>query len=826
MAAKLPGVWGIDLGQCALKALRLENIDGTITATAFDYIEHPKILSQPDADPEQLTRDALQQFLSRNNIQGDQIAISVPGQTGLARFVKLPPVEAKKIPDIVKFEAKQQIPFPLDEVVWDWQRIGTDKSEDFTENEVGLFAMKRDMVNRYLQSFKDAVIEVHTVQMAPLALVNYVAFDVLKKGPYGSDEPGETDAEAGCIVAVDVGVDNSNLIVTDGQKVIWQRPIPIGGNHFTRALTKELKLTFAKAEHLKRNATKAEDPKKIFQAMKPVFSDFVGELQRSLGFFTNTHRGANITRMMGLGNAFRLPGLQKFVSQSLGMDLEKVEIFSRLSGDEVTGAPVFSDNILSFAVAYGLALQGLKETRIQTNLLPNEIRVDRLIRAKKPMALAGAAALLFGIGIYSWSSGFSYAHALDAKNAAKDAQSVITQRDTLQKQYDEKKAEVMKARTEAADIIRGSEERVNWPMFYRLLNDCLPRPNGSNLPDKQLWDGTIPKKIYWNNEASKAYEILLERNQQALLSDAFNQDNLIQVNVTSVYARFCDTPMANNFFTNAKNPNFNGNPNSVKTDWPYDYKGNEDWKKAPDKAGWAVEIRGYTYHKDNYYFVEKTFAENLKNRKYIAWPLQSPSPNLTKLDTSHVALVRYAKEVVRDGATTAPAYKLIDGPLWINELVKSGGSDVGGAGKGAGAGAGAAAPDLNNPFASGAGGSGAAAVTRDPWAGLGYSVPGGGVAMETGGGSGGMSKGGRSQSLNVSSSGSGGTATPPNFSQPGAGASAPAVAAEPSVQPGPKDRVRTEFVIVLYWVEPLPTEPENAKGGGAAAPTAAPVTPQ
>src|SRR5689334_5716540 len=93
MALPQPGVWGIDLGQCALKAIRLENIDGDITATAFDYIEHPKILSQPDADPDELTREALEQFLSRNTLKGDIVVISVPGQSGLARFVKLPPVE-------------------------------------------------------------------------------------------------------------------------------------------------------------------------------------------------------------------------------------------------------------------------------------------------------------------------------------------------------------------------------------------------------------------------------------------------------------------------------------------------------------------------------------------------------------------------------------------------------------------------------------------------------------------------------------------------------------------------------------------------------------
>src|SRR5881392_1593443 len=156
-ALKRPGVWGIDLGQCALKAIRLEDVEGEIKATAFDYIEHPKILSQPDADPDQLTREALEKFLSRNDIKGDTVAISVPGQSGLARFVKLPPVDEKKIPDIVKFEAKQQIPFNLDEVVWDYQKLSSGQVTDgfAMETEIGLFAMKRDMVNRYLQHFKD-----------------------------------------------------------------------------------------------------------------------------------------------------------------------------------------------------------------------------------------------------------------------------------------------------------------------------------------------------------------------------------------------------------------------------------------------------------------------------------------------------------------------------------------------------------------------------------------------------------------------------------------------------------------------------------------------
>src|SRR3954451_20143628 len=204
MASSSTGVWGIDLGLCALKAIRLQNTPDGVKATAFDYIEHPKILSQPDADPEQLTRDALEKFLSRNKVKGDIVAISVPGQSGLARFVTLPPVEEKKIGDIVRFEAKQQIPFPLDEVVWDFQKLSSGQVTDgfAMETEIGLFAMKRDMVNRYLQHFKDVQVDVHVVQMSPLALCNYVAFDLLQKGPQSEED---AKGKHSCIVALDIG---------------------------------------------------------------------------------------------------------------------------------------------------------------------------------------------------------------------------------------------------------------------------------------------------------------------------------------------------------------------------------------------------------------------------------------------------------------------------------------------------------------------------------------------------------------------------------------------------------------------------------------------
>src|SRR5262245_16364029 len=531
------GVWGIDVGQAALKALRLGLIDGAVTTTAFDYVEHPKILSQPDADPDQLTREALEKFLSCNDIKGDFIAISVPGQSGLARFVKLPPVEEKKIGDIVRFEAKQQIPFPLEEVVWDFQKIGAGEVTDgfAMETEIGLFAMKRDQIARSLAHFQDVNIEVHAIQMAPLALCNFVTYDLLNKGgeppPDAAEAPAPSDGPRGkkqCVVALDIGTDSSNLVITDGDKIIWQRPIPLGGNHLTRALSKELKLTFAKAEHLKRNAAKSPpELKTILSALKPVLTDFVGEVQRSLGFFTNSHRDSQVQYMVGLGSAFRLPGLQKYLSEKLQLDVRKPSRMNRLTGETVTEAPVFVENVLSFAVPYGLAVQGLGLAKLQTNLLPQEIQRERMIRAKKPWAVAAAAALFLGAGamVFGYAMNYRAVSAASIKSELTKAGSTLSEVGKRNSEADDRAREVGDYTAQVKAVIAGKDEQLNWIKLNEYISTCLPQPNGTNLQasGRTLDDPArrIDQALYWRtNEAREAARQYFDRVHGGQMADS------------------------------------------------------------------------------------------------------------------------------------------------------------------------------------------------------------------------------------------------------------------------------------------------------------------
>jgi len=489
--ARSGAVWGIDIGQSALKAMRCRRHDDSdkIVVEAFDYIEYPKILTQPDANPAELIADALKQFLSRNEVHDDRVAVSVSGQSGLARFIKLPPVEAKKIPDIVRYEARQQIPFDLNDVIWDYQRMGggSEESGFVLETEIGLFAMKRDAVFRALDPFVRAGIEVDIVQLAPLALYNYVVFDMLQDLPtpeaYDPDDPPES------IVLVSLGTDSTDLVVTNGFKV-WQRSVPLGGNHFTKALTKEMKLTFAKAEHLKRNATTAQDPKAVFQAMRPVFNDLQTELQRSLGFFTNLDRTAKIGRVVAMGNAFKLPGLRRFLAQSLGFEIERVEAFRGLIGPEVLATPAFKDNILSFGVCYGLCLQAMGSAGLRTNLLPKEITRDRLIRRKKPWAVLAAALVLLAIlvNVAAHSVQVSTVRESQWKPLEKAASDVDSRSKNMTSEETAALAKFKETKHHGDNLIENLDRPKRWLELLAAIDKCLPTDN-SPMPkttDKEL----------------------------------------------------------------------------------------------------------------------------------------------------------------------------------------------------------------------------------------------------------------------------------------------------------------------------------------------------
>jgi type IV pilus assembly protein PilM len=388
--------WGIDIGNRALKAVKLVRGDGgQLRVDDFEVIEHENVLSNAGDNRESLVQSALANFVQRHMTKGGVVGVSVSGVSSFARFIKLPPVEPKKIPEIVRFEAIQQIPFPLDDVEWSYQLF---QSPDSPDVEVGIFAMRRELINAHIKQFTDVDLNVQVVQMNPLAVYNAMYHD---------------NRLQGTTMLIDLGAENTDLIIADGE-TIWLRSIPIGGNNFTEVLVKSFKLPFNKAEDLKRNANTSKYARQIFQAMRPVFADLVAEIQRSIGFYSSVHRDSRIKKVLALGGAFKLAGLQKYLQQNLQLEVEKLNDIAAGAPADAKLATTFNQNLLSLVSAYGLAIQAMGESKITSSLLPLKIRRAKIWRDKTKWFGAAAAIFVVGTGV---ALGGYYMHDLGYKAA-------------------------------------------------------------------------------------------------------------------------------------------------------------------------------------------------------------------------------------------------------------------------------------------------------------------------------------------------------------------------------------------------------------------------
>lgn len=345
--------WGVEVGYGAVKAIKLEATGDGARVLEFAVIPHKRVLSDPELDQQDALRVAVGTLASRYNLSGAMLAVSVPGHSAFARFAKLPPVEPRKVPDIVKFEAVQQIPFPIEEVEWDYQTFVSSESPDV---EVGIFAITRDRIMQMLSLYQDVHLVPDIVTLSPLAAYNALAYDL----EFSESTPGT--------IILDVGTVSTDLIVAEAGRV-WVRTFPIGGHHFTEALVSAFKLSYTKAERLKREAQQSPHARHIFQAMRPVFADLAQDVQRSIGYYQSLHRQARLVRLIGLGSTFRLPGLRKYLKQQLQLNVYRVEQFKRLHVDGPSGAEL-QQSAMNLCTAYGLALQGLGLGALEANLMP------------------------------------------------------------------------------------------------------------------------------------------------------------------------------------------------------------------------------------------------------------------------------------------------------------------------------------------------------------------------------------------------------------------------------------------------------------------------
>ncbi len=447
--------WGIEIGQFAIKAVRLERNGDEVQVTDFSVVPHRRVLSTPDIDIAEVTRLSLGQLISEKDLDGEHLVISIPGHSAFARFAKLPPVEKKQLPEIIKFEAVQQIPFPIEEVEWDYEAF---HEEGLPEVEVGIFAITSNRVNERLDVYGEVGLSPEILTLSPVSLFNSMNYD---------NDLGDSDKP---IVYIDIGTQSTDVIIATGNRC-WIRTFPLGGTHFTEAVASSFKISYAKAERLKLEAASSKYAKQIMQAMRPVFAELLQELQRSLSYASSS---GDIETMVGVGSTFKIPGLRKFIGQQLQVNATRLDEFNKIN---VTGkeAASFAEHCVNMGTAYGLALQGVGLAQIDINLVPTSILREQMWHAKTKWFVAAASIIVVGSSL-SILGPFLQQNKLGTDGVPKQVEDIIEEGKELVTEFQVAQSDAQRG-NEASQLLTLFTYRDVWPYIIQDSADALASAN-------------------------------------------------------------------------------------------------------------------------------------------------------------------------------------------------------------------------------------------------------------------------------------------------------------------------------------------------------------
>ena len=347
-------VWGIDLGHSALKAVRMSRRGGALLVQAYEVIDLAKVVGDAKAMREDRLRAAVQLLDGRHSLRSENILVSIPAKSGvLIKFIELPTVDRRKIPEMIQSEARKQIPFDLKDVMWGYQPV----RKEFAAGEsvkVGLFAARRDLVEGVLRFFDFAKKRLAGVQIAPLASYNFIKCDQKGKGAIG---------------VLDMGADNTDLIILT-EKGFWLRSLHVAGNSINRLLMEKFHIAFDEAETVKHGIAESKDRKQIMEAIQPAFRDLAMEIDRSLGYYKSLRRDVKIERLLLMGGGIKVAGIEKFLVENLHYPIQKVAELHSIGLAPNINKGAFIEALPGLGVALGLAIQGLNAGDVTINLLP------------------------------------------------------------------------------------------------------------------------------------------------------------------------------------------------------------------------------------------------------------------------------------------------------------------------------------------------------------------------------------------------------------------------------------------------------------------------
>src|SRR5881409_2230388 len=332
------------------------------------------------------TAVALREIMHEMHIHPAPVNYAVPAQSVFARFVKLPALEAEKIDKIVSFEAQQNVPFPIDQVVWDYQLVGGGMGEQL---QVVIVAIKRDLLDEINNAVEETGLRTRIIDVASMGLYNAFCYNY-------------TDLK-GCSLLLDIGARTTNILFIEPER-IFSRSLPIGSSAITAAVAKEFGESFAAAETRKNRdafvalggAAEPADPNigRLSKIARSTMTRLHAELMRSVSHYRAQQQGSRPARIFLCGGGAGMPYMREFFHEKFQVPIELFNPLQNVTVAESAPTQDVAGSAHLLGEVVGLALRSVTVSPMELNLRPASVVRRQDLEKRRPFFIAAAACIL------------------------------------------------------------------------------------------------------------------------------------------------------------------------------------------------------------------------------------------------------------------------------------------------------------------------------------------------------------------------------------------------------------------------------------------------
>ncbi len=377
----------IDFGAGSLKIAEFEpDQEGSLQLKQY-AVKSLGAEGSQDASREASLLQAIKDVLVEKSFTSRQANICAPGFHVFSKFVKLPPVDTAKVTQIIHYEAQQNVPFPLEDVVWDYQILGATATGEL---EVLLVAIKADVVEGLFRTSEMGGLTLQLVDVSPAALCNAFRFN------YGDLE--------GCTMLLDIGAKTSNLLFFEKGKV-YSRSINIGANSITQDFAAEARLSFGEADKIKIDVGFVslggayEEPDNPHQAQiskiaRQVMTRLHIQLNQTIQFYRGQQGGSAPQRLYLAGGASLMPYTAQFFGEKLNLPVEYFNPLRNIQIDPAIGVEEIAQVAHMFGEVVGLGLRNLAQCPVELNLMPKSYLSRKQFNQKRPYFIGAVFSLV------------------------------------------------------------------------------------------------------------------------------------------------------------------------------------------------------------------------------------------------------------------------------------------------------------------------------------------------------------------------------------------------------------------------------------------------